>query len=431
MLPRWFPTRMSSFDYDLAVIGGGPAGSTAAALARKRNLRVAVFEKERFPRFHIGESLLPNGNAILRESGAWPKVEQAGFIRKNGAYFFLYEGDAQKEVIFSQGMVRGLDYTYQVDRAKFDQLLLDHAETLGADIFRETKVTAVKNHTAGLELTARSAAGERVINARWLLDATGRENVFSSELKRELDPASLARRVAIYSHFRGVWRAAGYAAGHTTVVRLPEGWFWLIPISEEITSVGLVTTVESLRDRSAPPAEQFHAAVSSSSRLRELMKGATATMPFHVTTDYSYFRRRLAAERTLLIGDAAGFFDPIFSSGVYVALRSAQRAVELVARAHAADRPLSSAECERYTREFKQHARVFEKLIHAFYDNDSFAVFMSSDPPLNTARAINSIVAGHARLTWPLWWRFHFFLWACRLQKRKQIARPVIFSPAR
>ena len=419
---------MGSNDYDVLVIGAGPAGTTAAAFARQRGLSVGVIEKERFPRFRIGESLLPNGNALLRESGVWPKVERAGFFKKQGAFFFLSEGPTQKEVIFSQGMIPGLNYTYQVERAKFDALLLDHAVELGAEALLETTVQSVVTSAQGCRVTVMNGLGERELTTRWILDGSGRENVFSCDLKRALDPPRLTRRVALYSHFRGVGRASGNAAGHTVVVRLPDGWFWLIPLDKEKTSVGLVMSVSALRERRTEPAETFHHVVASSSKLRELMSGAEALLPFQVTTDYSYFRSNLAAERMVLIGDAGGFYDPIFSSGVYLATYSAKHAVELIFRAEKANRALTPTECRSYTRRLKKHAGVFGKMIEAFYDNESFSVFMSPRPPLQVDTAINSIVAGHAQLTWSLWWRFHFFFVVCWLQRHVPLAERVSFA---
>jgi len=419
---------MGRFDYDVLVIGAGPAGSTAAALARQRGLSVLLVDKEEFPRFRIGESLLPHGNALLRESGVWSKVERAGFFKKYGAYFFLSEGDAKKEVIFSQGMIRGLNYTYQVERARFDALLLDHARDLGAETLLKATVRSVSTSLEGCRAVIKTASGEREVSSQWILDGSGRDNGFSCDLKRTMDPPRLTRRVAIYSHFRGVSRPSGYAAGHTVVVRLPDGWFWLIPLDEEKTSVGLVTSVDALRQRRTAPAETFYDVVSSSPKLREFMASAEALQPFQVTTDYSYFRSNLAEGRMLLIGDAGGFFDPIFSSGVYIATYGAKRAVELIARAQKADRPLTPSECRSYTRELKRHAGVFEKLIKAFYDNSSFSVFMSPRPPLRMGCALNSVVAGHAQLKWRLWWRFHLFFVVCWLQRRVRLAEPVSFS---
>ncbi|HEU5077787.1 MAG TPA: NAD(P)/FAD-dependent oxidoreductase [Opitutaceae bacterium] len=420
--------RMTNGTYDILVIGGGPAGSTAAALARKHGLKVAVVEKEKFPRFKIGESLLPNGNALMRETGVWPKIEQAGFVKKFGAYFFLPSGDLQKEVIFSDGLVRGLENTFQVERATFDKILLDHAAELGAHVFENTAAKSVRADGDVSHVTLSHNGAERTVSARWILDGSGRENVFSCDLKRKFDAPRLEKRIAVYTHFSGVPRAEGKAAGHTIVIRLKRGWFWVIPVSEEHTSVGLVTEVDDLKGLA--PAEAFQRAVDDTPRLKEWLRNAERVMEFKVTSDYSYFREELARDRLILLGDSAGFFDPIFSSGVYVAMYSAKRAIEMVLAADAAQRPLTRSECVRYTKRIKQNARVFEKLIHAFYDNDSFAIFMSTNPPFRIDRGINSIVAGYSEINFAIWWRLQFFLVVCRLQKYFRLTPPIAFSPA-
>ena len=409
---------MKPHDYDVAVIGAGPAGSSAATRLAAAGLRVVVIEKETFPRFRIGESLLPHGNELLRETGVWPKIESAGFIPKYGASFHLADGSADKEVVFARGLVPGLDRTFQVERARFDALLLDHARETGAEVLLGTTVRAVSSDDRGHTLSLESAGIASELTAGWVVDAGGRDLFFPSELKRELDPAVFPKRVAIYSHFRGVARPAGDAAGHTVIVRLADGWFWIIPIDAERTSVGLVTTSEAMRAAQLPPSGVFNQSVASSAKLRELMAGAEPVMAFHVTADYSYFRRELAGKRFILAGDAGGFFDPIFSSGVYMACYSAKLAAALIVRAHRAGRVLTPFERRRYTRSIKSHAGVFQKLIAAFYDNDSFSVFMCPRPPFGLSPAITSIVAGHSRMIWPIWWRFRVFLLVCRLQRR-------------
>jgi flavin-dependent dehydrogenase len=408
---------MVSTDCDVLVIGGGPGGSTAAAFARKAGMTVCLAERDEFPRFHIGESLLPIGNEVLRASGAWPKVEAAGFVRKFGAEFMLADGSDPKEVVFADGYVPGLESTFQVERARFDSILLDHARSLGVDVRTGTTVRALAPSDDLVTASLVSAGGgAHSLTARFVIDAGGRENLYESPEKRAFEPPPFPKRAAVYSHFEGVQRAPGPRGGNILIVRIEDGWFWIIPVSAERTSVGLVTSIEKLR-RGAGPESAFHATVAGSPRLRALMERALAVAPFRVSADYSYVRRAFASPRVLLAGDAAGFYDPIFSSGVYLSTHSARLAVAAVARAHAAGRPLNAAERRRYTRALKAHCSVFRRLIEVFYDNDGFEVFMTQEPPLDLNRGLISIVAGHVRLTWPLWWRFKVFLAVCRIQR--------------
>lgn len=404
------------FCYDVLVIGAGPAGSSAAIRARAAGLSVLVVEKSTFPRFRIGESLLPRGNELLRELGVWGKIEDAGFIKKFGARFLTASGDAEKSVVFSNGLIEGLDKTYQVERSRFDALLLDHARETGATVHTNTAVRTVTGTPESYRVEIASDGAVSSVNSRWIVDASGRDRFFPSEIKAVLDPATSPRRVAIYNHFTGVERASGPAGGDTVVVRLTDGWFWIIPIDATRTSVGLVTTVADLKAGGLSPADHFNQVVANTPRLRALMAGSSPLMDFHVTADYSYYRRQLASDRMVLVGDAGGFIDPIFSSGVYLALYSAKLAVEMIVKAERAKRALLRDECSRYTRHLKAHAGVFRRLIDAFYNEDSFSVFMCAKPPLDLSRGITSIVAGHASLNWGLWWRFKIFLLVCRLQ---------------
>jgi flavin-dependent dehydrogenase len=416
---------MVSTDCDVLVIGAGPGGSCAAAFARQRGLSVRLVERDEFPRFHIGESLLPIGNAVLAACGAWPKVEAAGFVKKLGAEFMLADGSDGKEIVFADGYVPGLDYTYQVERSRFDSILLEHARSLGADVRTGTTVRALEEHSDFVAATLEPREGPAsVTRARWVVDAGGRENLYQSAQKKAFDPAPFPKRAAVYSHFEGVKRAEGGKGGNIIIVRIQDGWFWIIPISAERTSVGLVASIETIR-RAGDPQAVFKATVSASPRLRALMEGSRPVEPFRVTADYSYVRREFASPRVILAGDAAGFYDPIFSSGVYISTHSAQVAVEAIARAHAAGMPLSPSERRSYTRGLKAHCAVFRKLIEVFYDNDGFEVFMTQEPPLDLNRGLVSIVAGHVRLTWPLWWRFRVFLAVCRIQRVLPLVRRI------
>jgi flavin-dependent dehydrogenase len=411
--------------YDALIIGAGPAGCSTAIRLKQAGLSVVLVEKLPFPRFRIGESLLPNGNHLLREIGVWEKVERAGFIPKFGARFLLGSGDAEKKVLFATGLIPGLESTYQVDRARFDSLLLDHARELGVEVLTQSTVIAINAGEDGHTVEIKSDGGTSTVSARWVVDAGGRDQLYQSKLKASLDPSPFPKRIAIYNHFLNVPRASGPEGGDTVIVRLPVGWFWIIPIDASRTSVGLVTTLAAMKKTGATAETYFNQVVAETPRLRELMAGSKPLIEYHVTADYSYYRRELAAGRLVLTGDAGGFLDPIFSSGVYLALYSAKAAAAMIVPAHRQNRSLTATECRDYTRRLKRHASVFHRLIEAFYNDNSFSVFMCAKPPWGLAPTITSIVAGYADLTWPMRLRFQLFMLVCRLQGRLPLVEPV------
>ncbi len=404
----------------------------------RAGLRVLIVEKEKFPRFHIGESIMPVANAILREIGVWDQVERAGFQPKYGAEFHVGNRSAlPKHVEFAKGYVSGLDYTYQVERSRFDLLLLEHARALGCEVRQETKATAVEPlGDAGYQATltpAASANGEKTpaetVTASFLLDASGRDTLFAKPIKTAPVNPTFAKRVAIYAHFRGVRRNSGKAAGNIVIVRHGDGWFWIIPLSAECTSVGVVTTTARMKAARLKPAALFAQLVAESAKLGQVMTGAEPISPFHVTADYNYRARQFATSRLLLVGDAACFLDPMFSTGVFVALLSAKLAAAEVIAAHPRGRGLSWWQQRRYARRLGSNLAVLEKLVAAFYDNAAFSVFMERNAPLQMAPAINSIVAGHSDPPWAVRWRYWLFLLVCRVQRLRPLVPPINFEP--
>ncbi len=428
------PSNFLSFD--AIIIGGGPAGSTAGAYLARAGLRVLIVEKERFPRFHIGESLMPVSNAILRETGAWEKVERAGFVPKHGAEFHVGNRSVPpKHVEFAKGLVPGLEYTYQVERSRFDQLLLEHAAELGCAVRQETRATAVQPCSPGgrdgyevtlLPTGSQDGAPGETVRCAYLVDASGRDQLFAKPVKTAPANPDLNKRIAIYSHFRGVKRATGKTGGNIVIVRHADGWAWLIPLDAERTSVGVVTTVERMRAARLKPEAMFRQIVAESDKLGRAMEEAVPVSPFHAAADYNYRARTFCGRRFALVGDAACFLDPMFSTGVFLALLSAKLASEEIVRAHRrGGAALSFLQRRRYTRRLAGNVSNLQRLVLAFYDNASFSVFMERQAPLRMIPAINSLVAGHSDPPWPVRWRYWLFLLVCRLQRWRPVVPAV------
>ncbi len=412
---------MAATRYDCLVIGAGPAGSAAATLLAQAGRRVLMVEKAAFPRFHIGESLIPAANRVLRKLGMWERIERAGFVRKEGAEFTYGPGEARVHNRFRDGYVPGLDYTYQVERAKFDQLLLERACEAGAELLQPAEAVSAEQTGRGWRVALKVDDRTETVEADWLLDAAGRGRWLGRHLNIPTDSVPLPKRFAVYNHFKGVARSAGPEAGNIVITRIPGGWFWSIPLDEERTSVGLV----ALRDGDrTPPEEVFRQRVAANPYMRACMGGAEALDRFRVEADYSFLHRRFAGERWLMLGDAAGFIDPVFSSGVYLALESADLAAEAILCANP-KKGLRPRAQRRYQGQLQARMRVMLALIEVYYDERSFSVFMSPTERYGLFPAVNAVVAGCTRMPFGLKWRFWLFLTICRLNKRLPMVPPV------
>ena len=311
--------------YDAIIIGGGPAGSSAAMTLRAAGRSVLVLEKETFPRFHIGESLLPYNRRLLERLGVVPLLEQAGFVRKIGAQFWLGNGSKHVDFLFADGRFNEEAMAWQVERSRFDDLLLKEAARRGAEV-REG--CTVEDYQVGKEIVAvRTSAGPA--EGTFLIDASGQVNFTGNrEGLREANPK--LRKIAIFAHFGGIPLPEGERRGDIIIVRLEHEWAWIIPLSEEKVSVGLVVDQARFKASGLTPAEMFERLVESSSVLREKMSGAERISPLRTISDYSYKNRRFVGPRLIRAGDAAGFMDPIFSSGVHVAMESGHAAANVV-----------------------------------------------------------------------------------------------------
>ena len=316
---------------DVLVVGGGPAGSTVAALLAGRGLDVVVLEKDRHPRFHIGESLLPLNLPLLERLGVADQVDAVG-MPKWGVDFVSPSHARTVTFQFGDAWDKSLPYSFQVRRSEFDEILLRNAAGKGARVAEGWRVTSLDLERAdGVEVIARDEiGGQRRVQGRFLVDASGRDTLVANKLglkQRNRRHAS----AAIYGHFTGALRQAGRAEGNISIFWFDHGWIWFIPLADGTTSIGAVCPPDYLKARQTDVTSFFRQTIAKAPALMELLSAATLTGPATATGNYSYRARSMAGRNYLLVGDAYAFIDPVFSTGVYLAMTSAMRAAETVA----------------------------------------------------------------------------------------------------
>jgi flavin-dependent dehydrogenase len=369
--------------YDVIIIGAGPAGTTAAALLAEKGRRVLVLEKEKFPRYHIGESLMPYCWFTLNRLGLVEEMNRRGFIKKHSVQFVTQDGRQSQPFYFFQHYDHPSAVTWQIERAEFDQMLFEHARSKGAEIREQTPVQRVLKDNAGrvIGVEAKGPDGKAFqVQAPVTIDCSGRDRVAAAKdgwFSR--DPE--LNKLAVWSYWRGAKRDPGIDEGNTTVAYVEgRGWFWYIPLKDDIISVGVVADKEYLFNGTKDPATVLAREIEKNTWIRDHLAGGQQFGEYWVTSEFSYRSRHPASDGLVLAGDAFAFLDPVFSSGVFLALKSGEMVADAVDAALTAG-DTSGDRFAEYGEVLCKGIENMRKLVYAFYDEGfSFGKMIKAHP---------------------------------------------------
>ena len=403
----------SPVECDVLVIGGGPAGSTVAALLAQKGRNVVLLDKDRHPRFHIGESLLPANLPLFERLGVADEMRAIG-IKKRAAEFMSPWHEHKQQFLFADAWDKTMPHAYQVRRSEFDQVLLRRATQLGAHVREGCKVTAVD-----LEATperaraqARCDDGRTLAYApRFVVDASGRDTFLASRFQiKHKNPQH--NSVAVYGHFENVRRNEGEDEGNIIIFWFEHGWFWFIPLQDGVTSIGMVTWPYFMKTRGERSLQQFLLdGIGQCPPLLERMAGARLTDVIEATGNYSYSCERNHGRNYVLLGDAYAFIDPVFSSGVMMAMQGSFDAADAIDSwlDHGAEPALQAAALRKLDARLRHGPRTFSWLIYRMTNPVMRDLFMGPRNPFRVKEALLSLLAGDIYGRTPIWTSLRIF----------------------
>jgi len=365
------------------VIGGGPAGSTAATLIAKSGRRVLLLDRERFPRFRLGESLMPATYWTFQRLGVLDKMRSSSFVQKHSVQFFTKTGKGALPFYFSEFDSHESSQTWQVDRSDFDLMLLDHAAENQVEVCQGVNVKDVVfegDCARAVEIELEDGGRARV-HARVIVDCSGQTALIGRKLKlKQVDP--VLRHASIYTRYRNARRDTGRDAGATLILHTnsAKSWFWYIPLPGDEVSVGVVGPIDYLLKRGKSVEQVFHDELKICPEVSRRIEGAEKVFEIKPIRDFSYISTQIAGNGWIMAGDAFGFLDPIYSTGVFLAMKSAEFAADAVIEAFNKDE-FSAAQLGRYGQQYVDGMEAMRKLVYAYYDDAfSFAKFLRKYP---------------------------------------------------
>jgi flavin-dependent dehydrogenase len=369
----------------VVVIGGGPAGSTVSTLLAQQGVRVELFERERFPRFHIGESLIPETYWVFKRLNMLDKMKASHFIKKHSVQFVSAKGKVSTPFYFFDNKPHECSQTWQVVRSEFDEMMLKNAEEHGVQVHQGARVLDVLfegDRAVGVEVVESSGGTTRRVLADVVVDASGQSSLIINKFGlRVADP--VLNKGAIWTYFEGAYRDQGKDEGATLVLQTKEkkAWFWYIPQHNNIVSVGVVADFKHLFTGRGDHETTFMEEVDECPILKDRISIGKRATRFYATKDYTYRSSRAAGDGWVLVGDAFGFLDPLYSSGVLLALRSGELAADCIAEGLASG-DTSSAQLGKWSPDFVQGMNRMRRLVCEYYDGFSFGKFVRRFPHL-------------------------------------------------